>query len=556
MPEKGSQRPREPIPIKKLNGLTELISVGYSLTLPTTGGSSIFFRVDSPSSRNPLAKSTSGSFSTGLGTNIFKINVSSTPVTNDTNRNVWKLTFKNVKHINRSERDDFIDEEGLRGLLGRDVNLLIYGGTDGKYYTDDTNTNRIEIQLGAILTLIVKSLREELRDVDALDEEDEEGRIRTGVYGSTSTYGSRPRVLDSLKIWSIDERTDVSLRMKKTFDTLSKTRNLSFGISRALRLLRASIVPPEWKTSICDKTFLVTAERVSRDGAPGPGSKIASNLGLSALSQLFFDMVMPGNAKIGQTARGLQEYTTFINSLYNTYDTPYDETLENRTAAQKGVASKAPPYQPRDIPMGTDFNKAMGDTTNKFLETACTSGGITGKEALQPATAGRVWGKVKSLFAEQLRHSAACGAIFKQLFLIRQDRGKQPTITINPKVLKGGISVLDRINEQARQALMKYYTNCESIFQTGVLLLVESEKEIKEQVAKRKADEEAAAKEKAYIESGRKLVNNAFKFAENRKRNATRKSGVPEDPEVPKVPKVPGVPGAPRTGGFRTTRKR
>ena len=109
---------------------------------------------------------------------------------------------------------------------------------------------------------------------------------------------------------------------------------------------------------------------------------------------------------------------------------------------------------------------------------------------------------------------------------------------------------------------MKYYTNCESIFQTGVLLLVESEKEIKEQVAKRKADEEAAAKEKAYRESGRKLVNNALKLTGTGKRNATRKSGDPGAPEVPEDPKVPGtpedpkVPKVPKTGGFRTTRKR
>ena len=547
MPEKGAQRPREPIPIKRVNGITELISVGYSLALPTTGGSSIFFKMDSPSSRNPLAKSTSGAFYTGLGTNVFKINVGSVPVTNDTNRNIWKLTFKNVKHINRSERDDFLDEEGLRGLLGRDVSLIIYGATDGKYYTDDANTNRVEIQLGAILTLIIKSLREELREADSLDEEEEGGPVRPGAYGSTSTYGSRPRVLDSMKIWSIDERTDVSLRMKKTFDTLSKTRNISFGISRALRLLKASFVPPEWKTSICDKTFLVTADRVSRDGAPGPGSKITSNLGLSALSQLFFDMVMPGNAKIGHTAKGLQEYTNFINSLYKSYNTPYEETLENRVAAQKGIASRAPPYQPRDVPIGTDFNRAMGDTTNKFLESACGNG-VTGKEALQPATVGKVWSKVKSLFAEQLRHSAVCGSIFKQLFLFKQEKGKQPTITINPKVLKGGITVLDKINEQARQALMKYYTNCESIFQTGVLLIVESEKGIKEEAAKKKTDEEAAAKEKAYRESGRKLVNEALKITGTGKTNATRKSGLG-------VPGVPGVPGI-KTGGFRTTRKR
>jgi hypothetical protein len=83
--------------------------------------------------------------------------------------------------------------------------------------------------------------------------------------------------------------------------------------------------------------------------------------------------------------------------------------------------------------------------------------------------------KVTQLFGRQIQHAADCGNIFKQLFTTVSIHGIV-SVRINKLVYMKGVLELNRINDLARNLLIRYYESCESLYREGVKLLVDSKR--------------------------------------------------------------------------------
>jgi hypothetical protein len=67
-----------------------------------------------------------------------------------------------------------------------------------------------------------------------------------------------------------------------------------------------------------------------------------------------------------------------------------------------------------------------------------------------------------------MNHAAKCEGILRQMFTIRREENLPVQIKINDALLKGGVAALNKINSQVRQILIEYYSDCESMYLTGV----------------------------------------------------------------------------------------
>jgi hypothetical protein len=75
---------------------------------------------------------------------------------------------------------------------------------------------------------------------------------------------------------------------------------------------------------------------------------------------------------------------------------------------------------------------------------------------------------VRKLFERQMNHAAKCEGILRQMFTIRREENLPVQIKISDALLKGGVAALNKINSQVRQILIEYYSDCESMYLTGV----------------------------------------------------------------------------------------
>jgi len=320
----------------------------------------------------------------------------------------------------------------------------------------------IGIVLAKYINLIrtfVKSGETKQQDIlKTLMDERGYGNTRT-TQSSTYRPGGTTAPLSSLKFWSAaDDKAPTHLRLKSTFTALTKTREIGSCVSRALRLLNAlSGQNPVWKSSICDKKFLVAEGGIKRDGGVNPGEGLEGTAGLAALAELFFDTVK--NNKVGvteDTMNGINEYVYFLRAMNQVYGKTLDAVAPDRDF---------------------DVDGSLKDVKNKYLEDACKT--IRSERIeLDDATTSEVWKNVQRLFVIQLNHAAKCGTIFKALFFFdnKNKSGGKPYISLNPSLLSGGVPKLDQITRYARKILMEYYSSCETEFQKGVKTIVESKK--------------------------------------------------------------------------------
>jgi hypothetical protein len=79
------------------------------------------------------------------------------------------------------------------------------------------------------------------------------------------------------------------------------------------------------------------------------------------------------------------------------------------------------------------------------------------------------------MFGRQLAHTKLVISFFeRRLFLIRKRSDGGRTIDIHPKILQGGILELEKVSKEAREILLRYYTDCEKHYQTGMAQVLAS----------------------------------------------------------------------------------
>lgn len=277
-------------------------------------------------------------------------------------------------------------------------------------------------------------------------EKEDEDRGK-GYYGRGDTYE-----FDKKRTEGWDERNmHSSMRTRELWETMKAFQGITKGqpvkahcIARALQLVSSraleKAVPPQIVSSVCMTNFL---------GAKYPGSlpkvneEVTKETGIMVLNQLFYDRILsdltPSMSSFAKAR--YDKMVHFMKLVFKNSDDIKLDTLKNKTAAS--------------------FCKA--DQVDKRLATS-------DKETIL-----RMRAIVRSMLMRQIEHTAKVVLILKKLFLI--EKGK--SIQIHPIVLAGGIPVLNKIGEEARELLVNYYVNCEKSYGDGIAVLETSRKTLR-----------------------------------------------------------------------------
>lgn len=214
-------------------------------------------------------------------------------------------------------------------------------------------------------------------------------------------------------------------------------------IARALQLVSSraleQAVPAQIISTACHKGFL---------GAQFPGSvplideEISKEKGIFVLNQLFYDRILP------------------------------DLTPSMSPLAKQRYAQTISFYQKVFQSTGTDIKTIRSKSASKLCA------GVSDKQSLastDKTLIAKLRAIVKSMLLRQIDHTAKVTLILKKLFLV--EKGKP--VRIHPQVLEGGIPVLNKIGEEARDLLIQYYVNCEKSYADGLVLLEASKKQLR-----------------------------------------------------------------------------
>ena len=247
------------------------------------------------------------------------------------------------------------------------------------------------------------------------------------------------------------------LRIEKMIGALEKRKPLGHCIARALQLLKSEPFKNEPGISqICSATFADN----KRMGIVKKGEPLSDSPGLFALANLFYDTITMGSANltIGKNPvdgkSSMDQYIEFMKKLSEQYGS--------------GILTSEE-YQ----------EKGLGSISNKRDKVDCS----TSKDNIEltPDNTKKVHAIVKTMFQAQVTHAAKCFKIIEMLFNITYDKAtKKPIfIKLHDNLISKGFPELERINREARELLVGYYTDCEDKYMRGMLLVVEQEKKKK-----------------------------------------------------------------------------
>jgi hypothetical protein len=169
-------------------------------------------------------------------------------------------------------------------------------------------------------------------------------------------------------------------------------------------------------------------------------------------------------------------YREFMMGLANRYELAYSDGDPEKGRIIQETEKK--------IAVGADPNQSLKEVRigmrDRRMEKACGSakesdGPFQGKVVVDGGTATDVMSSVDALFRAQVNHMAECGAILRQLFKI-EEGGSRMKVELNPDIVKKGLPEVDRINDLARNLLVRYYANCEGLYQDGVKKILDAKR--------------------------------------------------------------------------------
>jgi hypothetical protein len=217
---------------------------------------------------------------------------------------------------------------------------------------------------------------------------------------------------------------------------------LAHCVARSLQLLNVDAlssprIPTEVRSSICKVKF-----EASHGGIPDVGTAITSAPGIGALQQLFFDKISA--AKPAMSDDSAASYQTFVKKM----------------AEQFGENPSAP-----TIYLGSVINK---------MDKACV-GAPTKRDKIitvkDPNSIRLAQQSVQTLWKLQIEHDKKAIEILSKLVVVAKIPGGGVKIGLNPLILKTGNPGVAIVAKEARDLLVKYYTNCESAFRIAAIPL-------------------------------------------------------------------------------------
>ena len=223
---------------------------------------------------------------------------------------------------------------------------------------------------------------------------------------------------------SIPSKVDTHLDIKNMFTKLQEHK-IPYCVSRALQLIDTKTFheDKEFVTNICNLKFIDTNLPI----LPEPDRSLDTVYGLKLLENLFYDN--DGKTPLEMTEHSSNQYKLFMDQLSKIF--------------------------------GSSNNTNLKTITNKIDTDECKDK-IGKKIPLSAEKVGKTVQVVEKLYIFQNEHSKKAIDIMRQLFIITEHG-----ISIHPNVFKGGIIEINRISNEARLLLMRYYTQCENIYAQG-----------------------------------------------------------------------------------------
>ena len=346
-----------------------------------------------------------------------------------------------------STRDDLTGDKLRKELY------YIYGIENGEFEIEqDGSEYKIDTKLGQQTVLqFIKSLKENFD-------------ILLGFRKPTDYRDLTRR--DTIPTGEVNTHLDITTML----DHIQQKKPIAHCIARGLQLLGNRNLDGTFTTSACQTKFLLSKKdfeekTTDRTGLPAPGGKISEIAGLQALSNLFYDTIKFKSNNLIRSNKSISDYIDFMQKMTAVFANDEEkvkslEALKGKSSTEKEAAISS-----------SDFPK-LNEITDSQMSSMCDNLREYVKQDIHPKSPeGRaVLKQAALLFGRQIRHAANCGKIFRQLFSTVSINGVV-SIRINKMVFIKGILELNRINDQARRVLIDYYTDCESLYKTGVDIL-------------------------------------------------------------------------------------
>ena len=207
----------------------------------------------------------------------------------------------------------------------------------------------------------------------------------------------------------------------------------SHCVARAIQLVSSAAleksVPPQIYSSICNEKFL------SGSGSlPGAGQSILKEKGIFVLHQLFYDTLNQITPIVSDQTRSKYENLRKVMALV---------FLNNPETSINQIADKASGTYCKDSKKGkTILVREKGIITD-------------------------LRNQARDMLLLQITHTAQVVNLLKELFIL--EKGKP--VTLNPKLVEGGLGAVNVVADKARVLLVNYYGTCESKYQAGVQMI-------------------------------------------------------------------------------------
>jgi hypothetical protein len=233
-----------------------------------------------------------------------------------------------------------------------------------------------------------------------------------------------------------------SLRVKKIWQALAKDPPVkSYCVARAVQLLNVSalrnVASQEGYTEACNMKF----PYVKEDYLPEPGKSVQDVPAIKAMELLFYELIentMPG---IKDSVR----YQTFLRQMRSKFDAP-------------GAAT--PPV------VQTDTLKNVVEKTPAFCADGST---VSGQLPVRGDVVRQLRAQATQLLRRQEEHLPKVMALLFKMF--NQRALQAGRFEFLGTFLAGGMPALNRLAEEARELLMDYYGDCETLYKGGLGML-------------------------------------------------------------------------------------
>ena len=257
---------------------------------------------------------------------------------------------------------------------------------------------------------------------------------------------------------------------------LQQKKPLAHCVARGLQLLGNKTTDGQMESAICQTKFLISKKDyeeklTDRTDVPDPGGKLMDTGGIQALSHLFYDTIKFKSNNLIRSHKAMNDYINFMQKMTTLFITEEGKGSAIRSA-YANISLK--PEKEKEADLENPITPKLEDITDEKMLKFCSELKEEDRTINPKTAAGKeVLKKVTQLFGRQIQHAANCGNLFRQLFTTVSINGVV-SVRINKLVYMKGVMELNRINDLARNLLIKYYESCESLYREGIGIMIKA----------------------------------------------------------------------------------